>query len=456
MYSPSGKNCLKSMTRIKPKDGNKTLCMAPWTHTYLSPQMERRLCCSSRESSENFEQYIDSIDTTGKDDKLNLKTLDEHWNSEYMKTVRLKLLAGEEIPQCSVCNDKLLNEQVYRQHFNWYYKDKMDQVFESTDETGATTMQVESFDYRFSNLCNFSCRMCGDMLSSSWETENKKYGKGDYENYRIWGRKDIKEKLLKFHDQEIVREFTDAVENKRITEFYWCGGEPLMWKIHWTAMQRVVELGYADKVLARYNSNMSRINYFGKNLFDDILANFPKWQICASIDGTGEVGEYIRTGLKYDEWLANIKYGLNTITGPRQRMQLDLTITLPGLFDLENMVHLSNELNMELLTKQVFNFSNNNAMAPLFMPYDIMSEMIDDVRNKTIKYKNKNLNNFFGQLDEMQKQKRNNELVYNEEEYKKGQKSGKAEIERLDRIRGTDIKKIIGKNKKALEWWTSI
>ena len=95
-------------------------------------------------------------------------------------------------------------------------------------------------------------------------------------------------------------------------------------------------------------------------------------------------------------------------------------------------------------------------MAPLFMPYDIMSEIIDDARDKTIKYKNKNLNNFFQQLDEMQSQKRNNELVYNEKEYKEGQKNGKAEVERLDRIRGTDIKKILGKNKKALEWWTSI
>ena len=56
----------------------------------------------------------------------------------------------------------------------------------------------------------------------------------------------------------------------------------------------------------------------------------------------------------------------------------------------------------------------------------------------------------------MQLQKRNNELVYGEEEYKKGQKNGKEEIERLDRIRGTDIKKILGRNKKALEWWTSI
>jgi len=430
--------------------------MAPWTHTYLSPQMERRLCCSSRESSENFKQYIDTIDLNGHNDNLNLTTLDQHWNSEYMKSVRLKLLAGEEIPQCAVCNHKLLNEQVYRQHFNWMYKDKFDEAFESTDETGATTMKVESFDYRFSNLCNFSCRMCGDMLSSSWETENKKHGKGDYENYRIWGRKDIKAQLEKFHDQEVVKEFANAVEEKRVTEFYWCGGEPLMWKIHWTAMQRVVELGYADKVLARYNSNMSRIDYFGKNLFDDVLTHFPKWQICASIDGTKEIGEYIRTGLKYDEWLENVKYGLKTIKNPQQRMQLDLTITLPGLFDLENMVHLSNELNIELLTKQVFNFSHDNAMAPLFMPHDIMSEIINEARDKTIKYKNRNLNNFFGQLDEMQKQKRNNELVYSQDQYKLGQKYGKQEVERLDRIRGTDITKILSKNKRALEWWTSI
>ncbi len=446
------------MKRIKPSEGNKTFCMAPWTHTYLSPQMERRLCCSSRESSENFKQYIDTIDPKGHNDKLNLTTLEQHWNSDYMKSVRLKLLAGEEIPQCAVCNHKLLNEQVYRQHFNWLYKNKINEAFDSTDDTGATTMKVESFDYRFSNLCNFSCRMCGDMLSSTWETENKKHGKGDYEHYRIWGRKDIKEKLERFHDQQIVKEFVEAVEEKRITELYWCGGEPLMWKIHWTAMERIKELGYADRVLARYNSNMSRINFYGKNLFDDILQHFPKFQICASIDGTGEIGEYIRTGLKYNEWLENIKYGLKFCDNNHdyKRMQLDLTITLPGLFDLENMVHLSNDLGIELLTKQVFNFSHDNAMAPLFMPYDIMSEIIDDVREKTIKYKNKNLSNFFGQLDEMQKQKRNNEYVYDKEQYTEGQRRGKAEIERLDRIRGTDIKKILQRNKKALEWWTSI
>ena len=83
-----------------------TLCMAPWTHTYLSPQTERRMCCASREPAQNFEQYIDSVDQTGKTDKLHLTTLKEHWNSDYMKSVRLKLLAG-----LIDTDDSLLNQR---------------------------------------------------------------------------------------------------------------------------------------------------------------------------------------------------------------------------------------------------------------------------------------------------------------------------------------------------------
>ena len=444
------------MKKIKPSEGNKAFCMAPWTHTYLSPQMERRLCCSSREESTNFKQYIDTFDPKGHNDNINLSTLEEHWNSEYMRAVRLKLLAGEEIPQCAVCNHKLLNEQVYRQHFNRLYKDQINTAFDSTDDTGATTMQVQSFDYRFNNLCNFKCRMCGDMLSSSWETENKANGKGDYEHYRIWGRKDIKEKIEKFHDEQIIKEFRSAVEQKRITELYWCGGEPLMWKTHWDSMARIIELGYADQVLARYNSNMSRIDFYGKNLFKDILVHFKNFQICASIDGTGEIGEYIRTGLKYDQWLNNIKTGLTYINHANKRMQLDLTITLPGLFDLENMVLLSNETGLELLTKQVFSFSPDTAMSPLFMPYDLMQELIEEAKEKTLKYKSKKTNNFFRQLDEMIAQKRNNELVYDEKTYTEGQKKGKTQIEYLDKIRNTDITNILGRNKGVLAWWNSI
>ena len=85
-----------------------------------------------------------------------------------------------------------------------------------------------------------------------------------------------------------------------------------------------------------------------------------------------------------------------------------------------------------------------------------MKEIIEDVLDKTLKYKNQKTKAFFDQLANMLDQKRNNELVYDTEEYIKGQKRGKREIERMDRIRGTDITKILANNKRALEWWTSI
>ena len=324
-----------------------TLCMAPFVHTYLSPQTERRLCCASREPAQNFKQYIDTSAGTGKYIPI---TLTEHWNSDHMMSVRKRMMAGETLPECDVCNSKLLNTDVYRSYFWSMFKHKYPSIWETTDADGRTSMLPVSWDYRFSNLCNFKCRMCGDMLSSSWETENKANGKGDYENFRIWGRKDIKEQLQKFHDQQIVKEFMEAVENKTIKEFYWCGGEPLMWKIHWEAMQRVVDLGYANQVYARYNSNMSRIDFYGKNLFDDCLKHFQDWQINASIDATGEIGEYIRTGLKYEEWYNNMQYAKKFVRHPRQ-LQLDLTVTLPGLFDLENMYELQKDLKVPLLCK---------------------------------------------------------------------------------------------------------
>ena len=436
------------MKRLKPKDGNKTFCMAPWVHTYISPQMERRLCCASLEKATNFKQYIDSSGPNTK--QLELLDLKTHWNSDYMKNVRLKLLEGKEIPQCETCNHKLLNAQVYRQHFNRMYKSQMDEAFEKTDDTGHTTMEVSSFDYRFSNLCSFSCRMCGDMLSSSWEAENKKAGKVE-----PWAQKDVKEQLQKFHDQTVVKEFMNAVENKTIKEFYWCGGEPLMWKIHWTAMQRVVELGYADSVFARYNSNMARINFYGLNLFDDILTKFHDWQINASIDGTGEIGEYIRTGLKYDEWYSNMQYAKKFVRHPRQ-LQLDLTVTLPGLFDLENMYELQKDLRIPLLCKKVFTFSPNVFMSPLFMPQKLLHKMVDKVKDK-VKIEKPTVFNmaFLEGLDDL-KNHPTNEQRYDKETCIKGWKSGKEECERLDKIRGTDITKILTKEPEVLEWWKSI
>ena len=47
--------------------------------------------------------------------------------------------------------------------------------------------------------------MCGDMLSSSWEAENKETGHWNPDKpSQMWMRKDIKAEIDRFHDKVIV------------------------------------------------------------------------------------------------------------------------------------------------------------------------------------------------------------------------------------------------------------
>ena len=357
-------------------DQPKNLCLAPWTHTYLSPQTERRLCCASREPATSFTQYIDRGPGSGKYTPV---TLEEHWNSERMRAVRLKMLNNQVPEECEVCDQRLLNTDVYRSYFNQLFAHKWPQVEATTDATGATTMRPVSWDYRFTNLCNFKCRMCGDMLSSSWESEQRANNMINWANPKNnWMLPEVKEQITQFQDTQIEQEFAQAVEEHRVEEIYWVGGEPLMYEQHWRYMRRIIELGDGPRVYARYNTNLSRVSYGGNNLFSDVVAHLRDWQICASLDGTGAIGEYIRTGLDYPNFVENFRQGLAYATNRRQ-MRLDFTLTLPGLFEVANITQLAQELGVDLLAKVVFGFSPDIILSPLALPRQILDRKIDEL-----------------------------------------------------------------------------
>ena len=350
--------------------------MAPWTHTYLSPQTERRLCCASREPAQNFEQYIDTSAGTGKYIPV---TLEQHWNSDHMKSVRKRMMAGETLPECEVCNDKLLNTDVYRSYFNSLFGHKYEAAMNATDATGYTTLKPISWDYRFSNLCNFKCRMCGDMLSSSWESEQRQHNMINWNDKKNnWMIPEVRKEISQFQDTQIEAEFAAAVAEHRVEEVYWVGGEPLMYEQHWRYMQQIVEQGDGGKVYARYNTNLSRVDYRGTNLYRDILVHLRDWQICASLDGTGRVGEYIRTGLDYQQWLRNFSAGM-AIQRHRRQMRIDFTLTLPGLFEVVSIQKLAQELGVDILAKVIFSFSPDIILSPLALPRQLLDNYVDNL-----------------------------------------------------------------------------
>ena len=437
---------------IKPDTKPESLCMAPWTHTYLSPQTERRLCCASREPAQNFEQYIDTSGGTG---EYTPQTLEEYWNSERVRSVRRQMMSGETPDECVVCDKKLLNTDVYRDYFWHLFKHKYDEIWNSTDETGCTTMKPISWDYRFSNLCNFKCRQCGDMLSSAWETESKKNQRINWDNpQNNWLKPEVNKKIKHFQQTVVEEEFAEAVEQHRVEEIYWVGGEPLMYEQHWQYMKRIIELGDGPGLYARYNTNLSRVDYKGINLYNNILANIRDWEICASIDGTNEIGEYVRTGLNYKQWLDNYLAGVEFQHRPSQ-MRLDYTITLPGLFDAVNMYKLSKQTNTQLLTKITFTFSPDVAMSPLLLPKEILDPIVDEILQQCTDptWKQQPLIDTLHQL----KSRQTTQEQW-PEQYKKGWQDAKRKVERLESIRKDTLtlNNILERNKSAHEWWQGI
>ena len=423
-----------------------SLCMAPWTHTYLSPQTERRMCCASREPAQNFAQYIDTAAGTGTYTPV---TLDEHWNSDHMRSVRRRMMAGETLPECDVCNSKLLNTDVYRTYFWHLFKHKYDDVVASTDATGYTTMKPVSWDYRFSNLCNFKCRTCGDMLSSAWETEQKQHNMVDRANSKNnWMVPEVRQQITQFQDTQIEAEFSEAVEQHRVEEIYWVGGEPLMYEQHWRYMKRIVELGDGPKLYARYNTNLSRVDYRGINLYSDILKNVRDWQICASLDGTGNTGEYIRTGLHYESFLDNFRQGLAIATNPRQ-MRLDFTLTLPGMTEVDAMNKLATELGAEMLAKVIFSFSPDIIMSPLALPRHILNPWVDELAGRSA-----------GAMRDVLLQLKNRACFEEQwpDQYQAGLAKGKARVLKLEQIRTQSVTMtdILAHRPDVKQWWDQI
>jgi hypothetical protein len=404
------------------------------------------MCCASREPAQNFQQYIDTSAGTGKYIPI---TLDEHWNGEHMKSVRLRMMRGEILPECEVCNDKLLNTSVYRSYFNQLFGHKYSEAMEKTRSDGFTDMKPVSWDYRFSNLCNFKCRMCGDMLSSAWESEQRQHNMINWlDPKNNWMQPEVKKQIEQFQDNQVEAEFSQAVEEHRVEEVYWVGGEPLMYEQHWRYMKRIIELGDGPNVYARYNTNLSRINYKGINLYSDILNRLRDWQICASIDGTGPIGEYIRTGLDYNEWLENFRQGTK-IASHRRQMRIDFTLTLPGMFEVANIQRLAEEEKVDILAKVIFSFSPDIVMSPLSLPRNLLDPWIDEL-----------IPVVSGALKDILVQLKTRPTFAEQwpDDYQTGLRKGKARIERLEQIRNDSytMRDILSTKSEVLEWWNSI
>ena len=425
--------------KISLENGNKTFCMAPWVHTYLLPMGIRKLCSIS-----HLDQ--DSMFNIAKDSEGVFMTLEEHWNSENMKRIRVKMMKGETVNECFICNSNYFYKS-YRDFFNSKHKLKINEVFLNTREDGYTEMQPVSYSYNIKNICNFKCRTCNPNLSSAIERESKKI------NFHA---PTVKRKYN--YDEKIAEsELWRAVNDKTIEEIFWLGGESLMLSVHWELMNELINNGHCENVSVKYNTNLSKISHKNHNLLD-MLLNFKDVKIDCSLDGTEEIVEYIRDGIIWEKWLENFKlmlslrnkHGDNSIC-------IDCTLTLPGIFSIKKMIDFVIEHDVDITIKKVFTDDNMTVLSALSMPKKIMLPIFDDLIDyaKMKIHLNDKINKFIIFFEQLKNEKFIEETHDN---YHEIISLSKKKMFFLDNYRGHNgvLDKILSKNKDLYDWWQSI
>jgi len=269
-------------TNIKDHEDD-VMCILPWIHMHPWPNGKTMLCCDSP-----WEDHIGD---------LRENSLEEVWNSEKMKQVRLNMLNGKKCSQCVRCYEK--EEKGHdslrvRSNKDWL-QPHWDKVANTNPDGSLDDLHIVYLDFRFSNVCNLRCRYCGPELSSNWYADAKASTFNISPTERVIQiRKDV---------DNFMEEFDPMLEH--IEQIYWAGGEPIMMDEHWGIMNRLVEMGKTD-IRIFYNTNFTTLTYKKHNVLD-LWKNFDNISVGASLDAEGIRGEYQRKGTVWADVESNIK-----------------------------------------------------------------------------------------------------------------------------------------------------
>ena len=248
---------------------NKSYCKFPFVGFQASHRYNK-LCCVAKEPK----------------DKLNTK---DFWNSKYLEQVRKKMIAGEQLDECSACDKNEANGTIsLRNHYNARFKD-----WEQKETPTA-------MDLDFSTLCNLKCIMCGPDRSSQW---SKELGQPE------------KSPISKTEIDELCS-ISQNVKHLTIQ-----GGEPSIMPEFEYYFQYLKDNNLIQDIEIDCISNLTNVN----NKFYKLLTEFKNVKLDVSIDAYGNACNYIRFPSNFE------KIENNLLSLIDRNIQVNLQISLQTL-----------------------------------------------------------------------------------------------------------------------------
>lgn len=247
-------------------EAQKPFCLMPWTHVHITNKGKVNACCVAPIT------YGD----------INKESLDEIWNGTSIEKIRAQFTDGNGDKRCNNCISKEASgaSSMRLETFQKFPE------FDITKSTGPIY-----FDIRFSNVCNFKCRTCWHGASSKW-----------FEDAKILGTNLGEKAIIKNIDDFEAFMSENGKHLLNAQEIYFAGGEPLVTEEHYFLLDFLIKNNGNPRL--RYNTNLSLLKFKKYDVLE-MWSNFSSVEVMASIDGVGEKGEYIRSGLNWNQFEKN-------------------------------------------------------------------------------------------------------------------------------------------------------
>ena len=249
-------------------------------------------------------------------------------NTPVKIAARQHLLDGTQTPECEYCwriensNPNNMSDRHYKSAAHWA-RPKINKVLKSGL---GEDINPTYFEVAFESTCNFSCMYCSPEVSSQFMAEVEKFG-----SYKLGGGQTL-------HDPNYSRQvgkypirhdepnpYIDAFWAwwpdlyKDLEVFRITGGEPLLSKHTWSVLDYAQEHPHPKLEIA-INTNLGVPDKIIDQLIEKIKQvkpNVKEVKIYTSIEAAGSAAEYIRYGMNYAKFIANINKLMSSIPGQR-------------------------------------------------------------------------------------------------------------------------------------------
>lgn len=348
---------------------SKTFCLKPFRSVYVERNGDYVACGHSYSAGKAK-------------DNINQRAIEDAWNGEYYKNLRLDLINGVKNENCKICWER--EERGFTSARQKTLKNITEEKIEQISnqcilDNGAYSFEPNHLGLKLENTCNLKCITCNHYQSSQHEKEVKFFKQ---QNIKLPSYIEFIEKHNEgnFYSENYITENLEKIL-KSFVVIELQGGEPLISRNANELLDFCIKNNYTNLKIST-TSNLSSL----PNTMIDKLKKFKELQLWISWDHIdSDKFNFIRYPARYEAFVEN----LSKVKELNAELGISFTVSIFNVFDIEQIVEEFERVGSDLgITWQDINF--RYVMAPDYFSIDYLEydqkkqvfEIIDNILNK--------------------------------------------------------------------------